>query len=279
MRIFNKENNQLVVYVQQKNIKAIIKHEDKAPKSLYKLAKSLKLSDMDETNDEEFIRITDKKTVEYMKRMHWIPDYRELRDLSDQELEQKVQERSAKIQEMSTYYLSLGPYDQRSNPQIPVEYAKINQTVKDINAYLWTRQGKYDTPITIPLMMDCMAGIMESNGTIKIGRSIDAKHILIANRNGGPCTSVNPIELQMGLMVYATEENLAPHEPGNFSIKIKRGPDNRFLVADYEFEKDPNYIAPQIEEQEPQQPHRIKPEQKKKSIFNRVFQPKKKDEN
>ena len=278
MKIFNKEQNQLVVYLQKKNIKAIIKYEDKVPKTIYKIAKQLGLTDMDETHDEEFIRIDDKKTVEFLKRMHWIPDYRELKDLSDEELEQKVANRAAKLQEIKTYYSTLGPYDQRSNPTIPQEYAKINQTIKDINAYLWTRQGKYSTPIELPLMIDCMEGILESSGTIRIGLSIDGKHILVENKNGGRATSIHPFEVQMGIMAYAQELNLNQNCPGELNVTIKQSPTNRFLIADYIFEVDKDYVVPVQEEQE-QQPTRITNLQKKKSLFQKVFNPKKKDEN
>lgn len=277
MKIFNKENNQLVAYLQQKNLKAIIKYEDKAPKAIYKIAKQLGLTEMDETHDEAFVRLTDKKSIEFLKKMHWIPDYRELRDLSNEELEAKVSERSKKIKEMQGYYMSLGPYDQRSNPAIPQEYSKINQTIKDINAYLWTRQGKYSTPVELPLMIDCMEGVLESSGTIRIGLSIDKKHILVENKSGARATSVNPFEMQMGIMAYAAELNLNQNAPGELAITVRPDKDNRFLVADYNFEVAKDYVPPVQEE--PQEPTRIATPQKKKSLFQRVFSPKQKDEN
>lgn len=67
MKIFNRENDQLVVYMQRKNIKAIIKYEDKAPKIIYKTVKQLGLTDFDETHDEEVARLTDKKSIEFLK--------------------------------------------------------------------------------------------------------------------------------------------------------------------------------------------------------------------
>lgn len=277
MKIFNRENDQLVVYLQRKNIKAIIKYEDKAPKVIYKTAKQLGLSDFDETHDEEFVRLTDKKTIDFLKRMHWIPDYRELRDLSDEDLEAKTNERSAKIKEMQNYFMALGPYNQRSNPGIPQEISKINQTVKDINAYLWTRQGKYDTPIELPLMIDCMEDVLESSGTIRIGLSIDKKHILVENKSGARATSVNPFEMQMGIMAFATELNLNQNAPGELAITVRPDSNNRFLVADYNFEVAKDYVPPVQEE--PQEPTRLVTPQKKKSLFQRVFSQKQKDEN
>ena len=50
MKIFNRENDQLVVYLQRKNIKAIIKYEDKAPKTIYNTAKEMGIHVCAESN-------------------------------------------------------------------------------------------------------------------------------------------------------------------------------------------------------------------------------------
>lgn len=282
MKIFNVENNQLVAYIQQKNLKAIVKHEDGVPKSVYKLAKSLKLSDLDETHDEEFVRIQDKKIVEFIKKMYWIPDYRELRDLSDEELSAKVNEHVQKLRDMHALYMSMSREQQMANYTFPMEYAKKNQTIKDINAYLWTRQGTYSTPITIPLALDGMAPTVMSDGTLRFGASLDGKQILIEKQNGGIFADgqgANPFEIQSGIMILIMESGMIPTESGEVQVNIKRDPSKKYLIASHSFEKNKNYVPPVKEEQVHQEPTRIEPKQMKKSFFQRVFQPKQKDEN
>ena len=280
MKILNKENNQVVMYVQQKNIKAIIKYEHHPQKSLLRLAKALNLSDMDETHDEDFVRLTDKKAIEYVSSLHWIPEYKELRDLSDEELAAKAEERAAKLREIQTFYATLDPYEQRTNYQTTLEYSKINQTLKDINAYLWTRQGKYSTPVEIPLVIDGTEGIVTSNGDLMFGQNLEHNKLLIGRKDGQTFPEgyhLDPIEVQMGLMLIMTESNLTPNAPGEVKLNISNEPTRKYLVADYSFAIDKDYVQPVVEE--PQQPTRIKPEQKKKSLFQRVFKPKQKDEN
>lgn len=259
MKILNVEDKKLVAYIQRKDLKSLIRFVDYLPRKFYKFAKELGLSDLDETKDEEFVRTTDKKFIKIILAADWIQDYRELRDLSIEELQQASEELAMKIQDMGTYFNSLSYQEQRQNPFLPEQYAKANHKLKDLNAYLWTRQGTYSTPIEIPLALDSKAGIVSSNGDLRFGKSLDNEKILIGKKNGSKFLGgyhINPIEINMGLMVFMAEENLTPSEPGQMDIRIKAEPTNQFLVVDYSFERDPNYIPPVTEDRK--EPTRLK---------------------
>lgn len=278
MKILNVENNKLVAYVQRKNLKTLIKYEARLPRKFYKFAKDIGLSDMDETHDEEFIKTSDKKFIKILIQTDWIPDFRDLRDLSDQELQNAVDELAMKIQDLGAYYNSMSYQEQRLNTYAPEQYAKANDKLKDINAYLWTRQGIYDTPVEIPLAMDSRASIISSNGDLTFGRSLDHKKILIARKDGNNFQEgyhINPIEANMGLMVFMSEENLTPNEPGQMDLTVRPEPTHRFLIVDYKFQVDKDYVPPVVEEKHT--PTRLK--QHKKTLFNRPVQQTKKDEN
>lgn len=259
MKILNVEDKKPVVYIQRKDLKALIRFDERLPRKFYKLAKELGLSDLDETHDEEFIRTTDKKFIKIIMAAEWIQDYRDLRDLSIEELQQTSEELTMKIQDMGGYYNSLTYQEQRQNQFLPEQYAKTNHKLKDLNAYLWTRQGTYSTPIEIPLAIDSKAGIVSSNGILRFGRSLDHKKILIGEKDGSKFLGghqINPMEINMGLMVFMAEENLTPDKPGQMDITIKGEPTNQFLVVDYSFQVDKNYVPPVVEEKK--EPTRLK---------------------
>lgn len=275
MKILNVENNKLVAYVQIKNLKSLVKHGEHLPRRFYKFAKELGLSENDDTKDEEFISTTDKKIIKTLIQADWIIDFRELRDLSDEELQSACDELTVKIQDLASYYNSLPYTEQRVNSYMPVQYAKAVHKLNDINAYLKNRQGTYPSPFEIPLAMDSKAGIVSSNGNLRFGQSLDHKKILIGRKDEQPFQHgfhINPIEVNMGLMVFMAEENLTPTEPGQMDLTIRPDGSHKFLIAEYSFQRDPNYIPPVVEETHPT---RLKPNQKKKTIFN----PNKKDEN
>ena len=75
-------------------------------------------------------------------------------------------------------------------------------------------------------------------------------------------------------MVFMAEENLTPTEPGQMDLTVRPENTHRFLVVDYNFQVDKNYVPPVQETK--QGPTRIK--QRKKTFFNKPIQTKK-DEN
>lgn len=276
MKILNVENNKLHVYVQRKNLKSLIRYNDRLPKKFYKFAKEIGLYDNDEIHDEEFIKTSDKKFIKLVIEADWIPDFRDLRDLSDEELQNAVDELTIKIQDINSLYSTM-PYQEQRISYIPEQYAKANQKLKDINAYLCTRYGTYEPKVEIPFAIDSRSTIISSNGSLQFGRSLDHKKILVAKKDGTTFEDgyhINPIEINMGLMVFMTEENLTPTEPGQMDLTVRPENTHRFLVVDYNFQVDKNYVPPVQETK--QGPTRIK--QRKKTFFNKPIQTKK-DEN
>lgn len=275
MKILNVEKGKLVAYVQRKSLKSLVRHGEHLPRKFYKFVKELGLSDKDEEHDEDFIKTTDKKIIKTLISADWIVDFREIRDMSDEELQSAIEELTMKIDDLNTYYSSLSYQEQRINNYIPVQHAKAIDKVNDINAYFQNRQGTYHTPFEIPLAIDSKEAVVSSNGSLRIGKSLDNKKILIGRKDEEPFQNgyhINPIEVNMGLMVFMAEENLTPNEPGQVDLKIKPEPTHRFLIAEYTFQRDPNYIPPVVEDKTPT---RLTQPQKRKTIFT----PTKKDEN
>ena len=276
MKILNVENNKLVAYIQRKNIKAMLRYEEKIPRKFYKFAKDIGLYEQDDTHDEEFIKTTDKKFIKLFIQTDWIPDYRELRDLSDEDLQAKVDELTIKLQDLDSLYTTL-PYQEQRISYLPEQKARTNQKLNDINKYLLTRQGKTDIPVEIPLAIDSKASIITSSGILKFGRSLDHAKILISKKDGTTFQQgydINPIEVNMGLITFMAEENLTPNESGQMDLTVNSEPTNTYLVVDYNFKKDETLVETITQEKE--EPSRIK--QYQKTFINRPIQIKK-DEN
>ena len=268
MKILNVEKGKLTAYVQRKNLKSLIRYDERLPRKFYKFAKELGLSDKDESLDEDFIKTTDKKLIKVLLSADWIIDLRDLHDLSDEEIQNSINELIKKIQDLDAYYSSLSYQEQRMNPYTPVQLAKAKDKLNDINAYYQNKQEKYHTPFEIPLAIDSKAGIVSSNKDLKIGRSLDHKKILIARQDNQPFQegyNINPVEVNMGLMVLMMEENLTPTTPGELKLNIKSEPTNTYLIAEYTFEQDKDYVPETVEAKAPT---RLKPNQKIKTIFN-----------
>ena len=207
MKIINVENKKPVVYVQQKNLKGIINSEEgyKIPKSLIKIMSKLNLSNLDETHDEEFVRIEGKETAAYIASLPWIPDYRELRDLSEEEISALIATEKTSLEALTQHYNSLSHDEKMQNWAMLYERKRINQKIKDLNAFLWTRQGKYDQPIVLPIAIDSEALQLDANDIgCSVGLSFDKKHYVFAKNNGKPFTKYDNISLPRMYMALTT---------------------------------------------------------------------------
>ena len=237
MKILNIENRKPVVYLQQKNLKGILNTEHSIPRELIKVMRNLRLNSYDETHDEEFVRIEGKEIAEYIASLSWIPDYKQLRDQTDEELQAQLDQRKQEIQTLTDYYNSLSREKQMQNFELLNKRSKINLTIKDLHAYICTQKGTYDLPINIPLGIDTdeLHIDMDEFGCI-VGISFDKKKVLIAKKNGKQFTThdAHPaIGLQGAALVLATEAGILSPEDSTGRIKVDMDPTKSFLVAEF----------------------------------------------
>lgn len=282
MKIINKENGTPVAYVQKKNLKAILKYDRDLPRGIVKVIKALGYYEYDE-HDEEFVRIEGKKEVKYIATRDWIPDYKQLRDLSDEELQTLVDEETLKLNDIHILYSTMSREDQLVNYHLPAEYAKKNQTIKDINAYLWTRQGKYDLPIEIPLAIDSDEVNIEIDKIgCKIGPSLDKNKIIFTKTNNQPFNEYDAIPMPVvhtAIMVVATETGMITSRKGECCIKSYTDPTGMYFVHEFEsiIEKSDEKIQQPEEPVKHQEPTRVEQKAKKKTLFSKIFKSNKKD--
>ena len=89
MKIFNKEDNIDVVYVQEEDLMQLRSYYGNMPFYLEDEIKDA-LSSAN-YNDEKFIRFTNPEAIKFFKSIKWIVDYKQCRDLSDEELSENFE--------------------------------------------------------------------------------------------------------------------------------------------------------------------------------------------
>lgn len=243
MKIFNRENKKPVMYIQVKNLKAILNAENKIPKQLIKKIAHLNLLEGDQTHDEEFIRFEEKKIVTYLQNLFWIPNYKILRDLSEEEITEQIKILEQKVIDLSYTFNNMSSNMQRKCFYLVNERYKVNQKQKDIQAYLWTIQGKYDHPISIPLAVDIEQIHMRvlELGYIA-GISLDKKKILFTKENGEEFTETDGLPPKLigdTIIALAIESGIISESKEKIEVNGKTEPTNRFFVAECQVIKDP----------------------------------------
>lgn len=284
MKISNYENGQHVIYVQQKNIKAILKYEDKIPTEFLKATNADTITTDYGQGDEEFIRLEGEKLTNYISSLTWIPDYHTLRDLSDENLALLIEEAEKQLDTTTNEYLALPETaSERVHHDLLTTRSKLNEQIKDLKAFSWSRKGEYDEEITIPTVINAHElsfGIQGDKYTL--GRSLDGKKLLLGKTDGTeyqPDDSINMIDFQAALSMYMLETNIISHCEGNGTIAQYTDPSHKYFVTEYSFtptstkelEEDPLYIFHTPERKQT-------PLQKLKSIFTNL-KPTKRDTN
>lgn len=242
MKIFNRENESPVMYIQIKNLKAILSAEDKIPRQLIKKIQKLNIDNYSENQDEEFIRLEGRKIVTYLDELTWIPNYKNLRDLTEEEITEQIKILEQKVIDLSYIFNNMQPSEQRKSFHLINEHYKTNQKLKDLNAYLWTIQGKYDQLISIPLAVDTEQIHMRvlELGYIA-GISLDKKKILFTKENGEKFTNKDGLPLPLignTIITLAIESGMITAPQGKVNINSYTEESNKFFVAECQIVKD-----------------------------------------
>lgn len=278
MQITNIENGQKVVYVQQKNIKSILKYESKIPVALFEVIEPHKLSTDYGENDEEFIRLEGTKLAHYISSLSWIPDYRKIKGLTNQEIRLLIDDAREKLDILTKEYTSLPDSKKAKNQKLLTERSRLNEQIKDLSAVVWTRTGEYDEEITIPLIMDGEnLQFNLENGKYTLGSSLDGSKILLGKTDGSKYTDEDAVDMQdlhAIITLYSMETGIITHQEGNGTMYQYTEPTLKYFVTECTFVPT---SSKKIEESYlPSPKQKQTPMQKLKSLFNRI-NPTKKD--
>lgn len=276
MKIINNENNILCVYIQKKNLKDILKYEKDIPNNLLKLIKDLELKEDDNSHDEEFIRMEGEEFTNYINSLQWIPDYKKLRDLPDQDIEILINEETKNIAILYSNYISMSKSKQDQNKSIQLEWQKKESTIKDLYALLWTRQNVSKTPIEIPLAIDTdMVHIETGRIGYLAGLSFDKKKILFTKTNNEPFNDddrLSPLVMNNIIMVIGIEENLTDMEEGVCQLTSYLDPTGMYFVNEFKFvDTKTNNTQTTEQESKPKNKSRLR------QAFNKIRKPSNKD--
>ncbi len=273
MKITNYENGEHIVYIQQKNIKAILKYEANIPNYFLKAIKADTMTtDYDQT-DEEFIRLEGEKLTNYISSLTWIPDYHTIRDLSDEELSLLIEETKRQLDDVTHEYLTISKNKtQKTQHGLLTTRSKLNEQIKDLKAFSWLRKDEYDERIIIPTVIDAhelRLGIQGDKYTL--GRSLDGKKLLLGKTDGTEYQandSINMFDFEAALSMYILQTNIISNCEGNGVISQYADPSHKYLVTEVAF------TPTSVKKEEPSRQNNT-PLQKFKSIFTAKFNSKK----
>ena len=167
MRIFNKEKEKEIVYVQGKDIKFIEEQKIDSP-PLDGISKVV--------SDDTFVQFVDAEYVDFFKQQTYIPNYKTMRDISIDKLALIIEEKAKRIATITKGYEST-PKDERTTQTFFKEKAKREYEIASIQEYINTIKSKKAIPIPLAIDTDEMriSSHDSENDPINIGYSLDKK--------------------------------------------------------------------------------------------------------
>lgn len=245
MRIFNKEKEKEIVYVQGKDIKFIEEQKIDSP-PLDGIRKVV--------SDDTFVQFVDAEYVDFFKQQTYIPNYKTMRDISIDKLALIIEEKAKRIATITKGYEST-PKDERATQTFFKEKAKREYEIASIQEYINTIKSKKAIPIPLAIDTDEMriSSHDSENDPINIGYSLDKKRLLFTKDSGKPFRSEDSIPKSLffkAIAILAIETDIITESDELIDCRGKLSSDKKFIISeefpskeeDYEQEKSSDKI-------------------------------------
>lgn len=140
MKIVNIEDGKKKVYVQLNDVMMLMQFGSPIPAEVME-KHFMNMFIVTDENRFEFSEFTDPHTVEFFEQCEWIPDFREFKDLSEEEIIAKGQEIGQLMNEVAMQWNSMTPEEREENEDVYNRHESLEFKMHSTAEILWTKQG------------------------------------------------------------------------------------------------------------------------------------------
>ncbi len=142
MKLFHKERGKEVVYVQMQDIMYLMHELDIGiPASIVSKLFGGGTVIVTDENRFEFVKFSNEKEVKYFKDLDFILDYREYKDLTDEQLDKKWRELADKLNGIAEKWNGMSIDERKKNAELYTEYQKIDYMLKFLKEVYDVKHG------------------------------------------------------------------------------------------------------------------------------------------
>lgn len=236
MKIFNIENGIEKVYVQMNDIGLLNSAFEEIPVSIfYKVFRDIVI--IDDRNRMDFIEFSEQQEIDFFRNIDWIVDYKEIRNLSKEEIIKRGQEVADEINKLAQVYNNMS--FEEKNPNLLVRSSSLQYKMKYMVEILLIKQGKKTMPF--PLVPDS-DGLVFSNddGLYEIKTSLDSNKLLLYRKDGLCLSDLDIIPqglINEAVISVARERSKNDEFFGDFDISRKFSDDRKYLIIEFKVKK------------------------------------------
>lgn len=240
MKIFNKENEIEKVYVQMNDIMMLNQTDLTIPATIYlKIFNGIVI--VDDSNRMNFVEFTDPKEIEFFKKLDWIIDYKEFRDLSEDEIIAKRQEIANELNEIANEYNNMSDEEKKENQHLPMKHELLKYKFHYFAEILWIKQGHIQMPFPVVPDSDGFSFVSDNEDFIyEIKASLDPNKLLLFRRDGKELSEDEMIPqsfIQGGMSIAIMQRSEKDEFFGDFETINYLTYDNKYLVTEFKVRK------------------------------------------
>lgn len=235
MKIINIENGVKKAYVQLNDIMMMMQYGGIIPKEVMDKC-FMNMFIVTDENRYDFVEFSDPHAVEFFEQCEWMADFREYKDLNEEEIIAKGQDISELMNQIATQWNGMTPEEREANEDVYTRYESLDFKIKSTAEILLTKQGHRVMPF--PIVPD-YEGFKVDNGDCPYmaQQGINPLQVLIFRKDGQVLDEKK--ELIPNGLVEAAEEilinsNLDHNEFfGDFERSRKISEDGKYVVTTF----------------------------------------------
>ena len=235
MKIVNIEDGKKKVYVQLNDIMMMMKFGSAIPSEVME-KHFMNMFIVTDENRFEFSEFTDPHTVEFFEQCEWIPDFREFKDLTEEEIIANGQKIGQLMNEVAMQWNGMTPEEREENEYVYNRHESLEFKMHSTAEILWTKQGHRVMPF--PTVPD-YEGFKVDNGDspYMAQQGINPLQVLIFRKDGKVLDEKKEV-IPQGLVEAAemilVNSNLDHNEFfGDFERSRKLSDDGKYVVTTF----------------------------------------------
>ena len=235
MKIFNVENGVKKVYVQLNDIMMMMQFGSPIPSEVME-KHFMEMFIVDDSNRYEFSEFTDPHTVEFFEQCDWIVDFKEYKDLTEDEIKAKGQEIAEEMNEVATKWNSMSTEQREANQDVYTRYESLEFKMHSTAEILWTKQGHRVMPF--PVVPDSDGFKLANDEWEHMAQQgLNPLQVLIFRKDGKPMdrkTERIPEGAVHGGEMILMNTNLEHNEFfGDFESSMTISDDNKYIIKTF----------------------------------------------
>ena len=148
MKIINIENGVKKAYVQLNDIMMMMQYGGIIPKEVMDKCFT-KMFIVTDENRFEFVEFSDPHAVEFFEQCEWMADFREYKDLTEEEIIAKGQGIGELMNEIATQWNGMTQEEREANEDVYTRHESLEFKMHSTAEILWTKQGHRIMPFPV----------------------------------------------------------------------------------------------------------------------------------